>query len=336
MKSRVFLAVPARGLSVALSLLLSVAAVSAQSPRAAGPAEGPTRALSGRVVKGGEPVAGAAVTIHRVTPSASGPIAQLTTGRNGRFDAMLPPPDTAGFTVHFATVDYQTVRYFGSPVHAGDPASGYTVEVFDTTSALPGAVRTSRRDVILVPEPDGSWTASEIVRIRNSAARSLVSAGGMPTAEVRLPTGATGFEAGEGDLPPDQIRLMGERVLVLSALAPGDRELFFRYRLAARPDRATFALAGATDTLNLFVRQPSPALRVSGLSTTKQLTVEGEQFLQYAATGLASGASVEMQWDGPAAPPVSPVVAGAAAAGLVLLLGSWAAVRNRSSGRVRA
>jgi hypothetical protein len=101
------------------------------------------------------PLPGIPVTLHRVTPSQSGPLDQQVSGADGSFRFALPPADTAEFEVFFATAEYATVRYFGEPIHRGAAVVDYAVEVFDTASALPGAVRVARRDLVLLRRPRG-------------------------------------------------------------------------------------------------------------------------------------------------------------------------------------
>lgn len=289
------------------------------------------RVLSGRVVKGGQTVAGAAVTLHRVTGQASGPVATGTSDARGTFRFPLEAADT-GFAVFFATVEHQSVRYFGPPVHRDQEPADYAVEVFDTTSVTPGALQHTRRDVVLIPQTDGGWEVNEVLRIRNPGRRTLVPGKEIATLELRLPEGATDFEAGEGDIPPEQVKAMGTRVFLLTSFTPGIRELFLRYRLPPGLSSAKLPVRAATDTINVYVRQPSPQVRVAGLKTTKTLEVQGEKFVQYGATDVAVGESVGLEWTGPSSGPVSPVAGGVAAALLLLGVGSWAAYRNRPDG----
>jgi hypothetical protein len=279
------------------------------------------RVLQGRVVKHGEPVAGAEVTLHRVTSSASGPVSEQRSAPDGSFRFVLPPVDTAGFTVFFTTAEYRAVRYFGAPLHEGEPPEGYAVQVYDTTSSLPDSVVLARRDAVLIPGNDGGWEVNEIVRVRNVAGRTLVPRDGIRSWELRLPANAREFEAGEGEVAPEQIRLVGDRVVLLSPLVPGEHELFFRYTLPAGTDSAAFPLAGPVDTLNLYVRQPAPRVTVQGLANTRSVTVQGERFIQYGATGLPASSRISLAFDDAGGPPVSPVAAGVGAAVVLLLLG---------------
>lgn len=317
------------------AVALALAALAFASPLIAQSGPGAVGSeLTGRVHRANAPVAGAEVTLHRVSSSASGAVGRAVTDAAGRFRFTLPAADTAAFEVFFTTVEHQSVRYFGPPVHDREMAAAYAVEVFDTTSSVaPGVVRTARRDMVMIPQTDGGWTVNEIVRVRNAGDRTLVSADGMPTWETRLPEGAVEFEAGEGDVAPDEVMLMGDRVLLVGALVPGERELFLRYRLPASARGATIPLPASVDSMNVFVRQPGPVVTPTGLANTKTLTVEGERFVQYSSADLPAGADVRLTWESRDAAPVDPVWAGLAVTVLVLAAGTAAALRpDRGSG----
>lgn len=286
--------------------------------------------LSGRVLREGEPVAGVPVTLHRVTAGASGEAGTAVTDASGRFRFRLPPPDSAGFTVLFTTAEYASVRHFGPPLHPDEPAVEYTVAVYDTATSLPGAIRVARRDLVLLPGADGGWEVNEILRVRNDARRTLVGRDGMPVWSVALPGGATDFEVGEGDLAADQVRQMEDRALLMAPLTPGERDLFFRYRIPAASGRAALELDSPADSVNVYVQQPAPHVDLEGLTPAEVLTVEGQRFLRFAGADLAEGQRIEVRWDSGQGP-VSPVLAAVGVTALVLGVGGAAALRNRGS-----
>jgi hypothetical protein len=288
--------------------------------------------LRGRVVLEAEPVAAVPVTLHRVTAQESGVIATTVSDPSGRFQFRVPPPDSAGFTVYFTTADYLSVRYFGQPIHPGDPREDYALEVFDTASSLPGALRLARRDLVVFPHADGGWEVNEVVRVRNTAERTLVSASAMPTWSISLPAGARDFEVGESDLPADQLRQMGDRLLLLMPLLPGDRELLFRYRIPGDRAEVLLKLDAPADSVNLYIQQPAPHVEVTGLAPREIFEVQGDRFLRFSGADLAADTRVRLAWENSIAP-VDPVLAGTGAALALLLVGVGAAFRNRAAGR---
>jgi len=286
--------------------------------------------MQGTVRLGEAPVASVPVTLHRVTPDSSGPVGQTMTDAGGVFRFTLPAAaDTSGFEVFFATAEFRSVRYFGSPIHGGAVPADYSVAVHDTAYALPGAIRVARRDVVLLPEPQGGWEANEVIRLANDGDRTLVAEVGMPTWETPLPAGITDFEAGEGDFTAAEIVRMEDRLLYLAPLIPGETQLLLRYRVAEDLEEAVLAVTAPTDTFNVFIGQPSLAVSVEGLTSTQVVNVQGEQFVQYGRAPVAAGEQVRLTWDAPLGAPISPELAGAAAAVLVLLAGCWFAFRQR-------
>ena len=317
---------PASAPSVATLVLALLLVVTSSVASAA--QEAPADTLVGRVMLADRPIGGAPVVLHRVTSETSGELATGVTDASGTFRLPLEQVPTAAFNVFFVTAEYLGVRYFGQPVHLDEPRDGYAVAVYDTTSTLTEPVRIARRDVVMLPQANDSWEVNEIVSIVNPGSRALVAGSGEPTLEIRIPEDAADFQAGEGDILPHEVSLMDDRVLLLTPVTPGRRDLYIRYRLPAQPSAATVPLDLPTDTFNLFVQQPSHLTRVEGLGTTQMIDVEGQQFLQYGSTDLVNGGEIRLGWTG--GPPVNPVLAAVAVTLVLLAAGAFAAARNRS------
>ena len=285
--------------------------------------------LLGHVVKGGEPVANVPVTLHRVSSEGSGEVAADVSGSDGSFSFPLETVDGATFTVFFVAADHLSVRYLGEPVHGGETGEGYTVAVYDTTSVAREPVRITRRDMVLIPESGGSWEVNEVVRIFNPSSVALVADTGMPTWEFGIPGGAAEFQTGEGDILPNEVSRMDDRVLLLTPVVPGERDLFIRYRLQNSPGNATIPLNQPTDSLNLFVRQPSHLTAVEGMASIRLIEAQGEEFLLYAGDAFQPGEEITLRWSGASPIPIDPVHAAIGVTVLLLLAGVWSAVRNR-------
>ncbi|HUE95251.1 MAG TPA: carboxypeptidase-like regulatory domain-containing protein [Longimicrobiaceae bacterium] len=290
----------------------------------------PPDTLVGRVVQEGQPLPSVPVVLHRVTPQSSGEVAAATTDESGTFRLPLETLEGAGFNIFFVTAEYLSVRYFGEPVHPDRPRVGYTVAVYDTVSSPSVPPRVNRRDFVMIPQTNDSWEVNEIISILNPGDRAIVGAQGMPTMEISVPTGALDFQAGEGDIFPHELSFMGGRVLLVTPVIPGRRDLWLRYRLPPQPARATVRIQQPTDTFNLYVQQPSHLTGVEGLGTTQMINVEGEQFLQYGAIDLPAGATIALRWTGGA--PVDPVVAAVVVTLALLAAGAVVAARNRRAG----
>lgn len=321
---------------LSLMLLLAAALAAVLSFSSAAPAQ---TSLTGRVVKAGEGVADAPVELHRVARDTSGLLARAVTGADGAFTFRVPPADTGGFNVVFATAMVEGVRYFGPALHPGDPGAGYQVVAFDTTSSA-GAVdslRVSRRDVILVAGQRGGWEVAEVVRVDNPLDRTVVGVDGKPVFGLPIPPGATDFQTDDpalsestGEKPRDLV-LMGGRVLATVPLTPGGRDFFFRYRLPPKTGTLSLPLSGRTDTLALYVRQPAPGVSVQGLPAGEPFEAEGEKFVRYTGTSLPADARIRVRWRGHGGAPVDPRLAAGVATALVLAAGAWFALRRRPS-----
>jgi hypothetical protein len=317
-------------------LLFSILALlAALSLPAAAAAQG---TLQGRVVRGGAGVPNAAVELHRVASDTSGQLATGTAGPDGRFSFPLPAVDTTGFTVFFATAMVDGVRYFGRALHPGESGTSYEVTVYDTTSAAPalGQLRVARRDVIVVAGQRGGWEVAEVVRVENPTGRTIVGADGRPVFGVAVPEGATDFQTEQpgvsenaGAEKPEDMVLMGGRVLATVPLTPGGRDFFFRYRLPAKTGPLALPLSQRTDTLALYVRQPAEGVKVSGLPAGEPFEAEGERFLRYTGTALAPGAKISVRAPRHGGAPVDPRWAAGVMTVLVLAAGGWLALRRR-------
>lgn len=319
----------ARRLACVFLLLFAAAPLSAQAR------------LEGRVVRDGRGMPGVAVQLHRVTRDSRGQIDSTVSGPDGRFAMVLPRVDpAAGFTVFFTTAIAGRVRYFGPAVHPEETTAGYAITVFDTTSAsgLADSVRISRRDLFLIPDMDGTMQVAEIVRLRNRGGRTLVSES-QPRISIPLPPGAESFEAGETDRadstrsPNPGFARVGDRAWLTDPLVPGDRDFFFRYKLAPKVRRMPLSIGRTTDTLFVYVRQPAPEVKARGIGAGVPYSAEGENFVRFSATGLGADADASLDWRGPAPPPIDPRWTALAVAGAILAAGAVvAARRGRAAG----
>lgn len=317
-----------------LTLLLALAAGMLSFPGSAA-AQG---SVTGRVVRAGAAVPNVPVELHQVATDTSGLLATGTADGDGRFTFTLPQVDSGGFTVFFATAMVEGVRYFGPALHPGEAGTSYVVAVYDTTSAKPAldALRVGRRDVIVVAGQRGGWEVAEVVRVENPTGKTVVGAGGAPVFGMAMPAGATDFQTEEpgvsesaGAEKPRDLVLMGGRVLATVPLTPGGRDFFFRYRLPANTGTLALALSQRTDTLAVYVRQPSPDVRVDGLPPGEPFSAEGEQFVRYTGTALAPGATIRLRAARNGGAPMDPRLAAGIVTGLVLAAGAWFALRRR-------
>jgi hypothetical protein len=295
--------------------------------------------MVGTVVLDDSPLAGVQVTLHRVTSQASGAVDSTFTNATGTFRLPIAPVVGAETAFYFATAEYQSIAFFGQ-LNRGDALDpAYTIEVFDTASVLPQPVRIVSRYMVMIPALNGSWEVDEIVRVLNPSPRALVARDGMPPWQFHIPAGATDFQAVTSDyvgglaelarqVLPHELTWMEDRVLHVTPVIPGFRDIFIRYRLPADRSESTLLVGEPTDTFNIFVLQPSHLTRVNGLATQRQVNVENEQFMQYGAVGLSPGSRIDLEWAG-IGPPIDPVVAAVALTVLLLAVAVGVALRNQ-------
>ncbi len=287
------------------------------------------RQLAGQVVLGGAPIAGAPVSLHEVSSGGSGEVATGITDEQGSFLLDRATAGETDFAFYFATAEYESVTFFGPILRADETPDRYVVEVFDTATVLPQPVRVIARHMVLIPENTGSWEVNEILRVVNPTSLALVSPDGSAAWSFSIPDGVTDFEVGPGDVLPHELALMENRVLHLTPLIPGSREVLIRYRLPADASPSVLPISEPTDTFNLYVRQPAHLSGVTGLQSQRMVDLENEQYLQYSATALPVGEEIGMRWSRPGAP-IDPVKAAVGLTALILGAAAVVAFRNRS------
>lgn len=323
MRPSLLLSLATAGLALNLSLVESVSGQAQEEIQ-------PGDVLNGTVVFEGDAAPDLKVELHHITNVGAGMSAEATADSGGRFQFTLQPDSTATTNVFFVTAEKSGIRYFGSPVHAG--SSGlpveYRVEVFDTASTAPIPVNVPVRDVFLAALPDGGWEVNDWVRISNENRVSLVAPSGVPTFEIRIPPEATDFEVGEGSILPSEVSRMEDRIMLVSPVTPGTRDLLVRYRLPPRPTRASFAISEPMDTMNLYVLQPSHLSEVIGLPRLNSIPFEGDEYLRYSGSDFTPGSRVDLAWSGAFAAPVDPIVAAVVASILLLAVGAFFAFRT--------
>lgn len=287
--------------------------------------------LRGQVVLGGAPVGGVHVSLHRITSEASGAVAVAMTDPAGRFEFSREVDEATAFQFYFVTAEHNSVTFFGPFVRPDEDPTEYLVAVYDTAAVPPEPLRVAARHIVLMPEAGGSWEVNEIIAISNPTSVAIVPDGDAAAFELHLPEGVTDFEVGPGDVLPHEIAFMGGRLLHLTPVIPGSRDIFIRYRLPQNASPTSLAILEPTDTLNIYVRQPSHLTGISGIQSQRMIDVDGQRYLQYSSADLVTGTTIELRWSRPG-PPVDPVMAAVTLSLILLGLAAVVAARNRSGG----
>lgn len=239
----------------------------------------------------GDPVAGDTVTLHRVSPDASGSVESVLTGDDGRFRFELPsaPGSRDGGPVYFASVRYRGVLYFGAALNeAAQLDSLYRIQVYDTTAAPPegGSFPVAARNLLLEEAEEG-WSVIDLFQIRNDGDRTVVGRDGGMVWSYPLPPEGENFEVGQSDATPDAVTFEDGRLRVAAPVPPGERTYLVRYGL---PELSlTVPLPGRTEHFELLVREPAPQLSVTGAARARPVEIEpGSNYRRFSAADVAN------------------------------------------------
>lgn len=245
--------------------------------------------LRGRALLGDTLLRSGVVMLHHVSSEVQGELDSTRVRPDGTFRFRLanaPDPDRS--EVFFAAIRYQGVLYFGKPLTlAAQLDSIYEIHTYDTILVAAEGVDLPVEIRNLFLEPDsGSWRVTDLFQVRNRENRTLVARDDGIVWSYLLPEGARDFALGQGEFAPDAVRFEDGRVLVRSAIPPGDRLFVVRYNV---PDPfLRIPMPGSTDEAELLVREPAPPLEVDGLQPLEQVELEpGTTYLRYSAQGLA-------------------------------------------------
>lgn len=257
--------------------------------------EAPPPILRGLVTDAGEPVAGVEVVLHRVSPLEAGEVDSVTTNFQGEFTFRLAAwPDPARTAeVHFASVRYHEILYFGGAVARGAQLDSlYVIEVFPSREAAGpqggDSLVVEVRNVFLEVMDGEGWRITDVFRVRNDGQATLVAPEGGETWRYPLPTEASSFEVGESDLPEDAVDFRGGEVVVSAPVPPGERVYVLRYTVPTLP--IGFSLPGSTEVLELLVREPAPPLAVTGLEAGGAMELEpGSVYRVWGGSDLQDG-----------------------------------------------
>jgi hypothetical protein len=262
-------------------------------------------------------VAGARVVLHRVSRQAQGPIDSVLAGPQGEFRFRYATDTSA---VYLLSSGYAGIEYFSSPLHTnGDlPDTGLVLFVSDTSSSTPIHVE-SRHLVIGKPGPDGTRSALEIVVLGNEGAVTRVARDSLsPVWGTRLPKGALAFQVGQGDVGPDGLLMRGDSVVLVSPVAPGQKQLMYTYALPAEPGAIELPIGDSIATANVLLEEFDRTVSGGGISKADSQKIESRSFQQWAGP-VPAGAVIRIDFPGNTVAWVLPLLVGGVALTLVFV-----------------
>ncbi len=240
--------------------------------------------------------AGARVVLHRVGRRMQGPIDSTTTGPDGSFRLRFVP-DTGA--VYLLSSGYAGIEYFSTPVHTDptQPDTGLILFVSDTSTRAPVHVA-SRHLVISKPGKDGTRAALEIVVLENDGPFTRVAADSFsPVWSSQVPKGVLSFQVGQGDVGPDGLLLRGDSVVLLSPVAPGQKQLLYTYALPATPGRVRLKVADSIGVANVMLEEFDRHVTGGAIAKADSQVIEGRHFQQWAGA-VPAGAVIEIDFPG--------------------------------------
>lgn len=266
-------------------------------------------------------VGGVAVTLHRVSRTVQGAIDSVQTGPDGTFRFRVTGDTTA---IYLVSARYAGIEYFTEPLRPPGAATLRLV-VSDTSSAAP--VRLSSRHVIVrPPDPSGGRAVLDLVTLQNDGSTTRIGRDSLaPTFVIPLPTGALQPEVQEGDVSPTAIRFVGDTMLVLAPIAPGQKSVMVSYVLPLAVERPSWS--PPADSFDLLVEEPGATVHGAGLVEVAPVELMGSTLRRWTAVPPTGGPGT-LQFSGTAAGRNGALLWLVGAAGLLLLGGVWVTFRR--------
>jgi len=235
------------------------------------------------------------VTLHRVSPSVSGPLDSMKTDAQGLYRFRYLPSGGAD-AIYFVSATYGGIAYFTSPlrelVTTGADAE---IAVFDTTSvAFPLTVR-GRHLIVGSLDSARERTVVEIFELSNDSTRTIVARetpDATPTWSFPVPAAAREVKAGQGDLPADAFVQATGRVSLYAALAPGLKQLSVSYKLPESAFPLELPIDAGAVVLEVLLEEPEATVQGANLVAVEPVGLEGRQFLRFLAQDVRPGATI--------------------------------------------
>ena len=294
------------------------------------------RVVRGRVVKPAaerEPqgVAGAWVVLHRVGADRAAPLDSVRSGARGAYAFRYRATGRAD-ALYFVSAEHGGIAYFTSPLRArlveGDDA---LITVFDTTSAAVPLDTRGRHIVVASPAADGSREVIEVYELSNDTTVARISPDDdHPTWTVGVPAAARHFRAEQGEVPAAAMSLKDGTVRVVAPIAPGIKQVGFRYVLPASAFPLSIPLPEGSDVLEVLVEDSTTTVQGARLAAQDPVSVEGRPFRRWMASDAPRNAVVTITTrDAPAGSRLPFILAGVAlAVGVATLIALSRAFRR--------
>lgn len=281
------------------------------------------------------PLRGKWVVLHRVTRQSAGPIDSVRTDAAGRYRTQLPRPRAAADSgaVYVVSTQHDSLAYFSLPLNVQGRTAVHVEDlvVYRATKGTPPIEVARRLVTIGLPAADGTREVLEILELQNAGLSTRITDDTLvPTWSGAIPPSAIQFQAGQGDISPEAMKRVDDRVFVLGAIPPGQvKQLSYGYMLPAGVGRLPIPIDQATKDVNLLIEDTVAAVDAPGLQSLGVQQVEQRRFAAYRAGPLAPGDRVTIGLPRGAFRPqmLVPYVVGLLGAGMLAAL-VWALRRK--------
>ena len=254
--------------------------------------------VSGRVLLGGldsVPLRGNWAVLHRVTRESAGPIDSVRTDATGRYRMQLPRPRAAADSgaAYVVSTQYDSLAYFSLPLNVMGRTAVRVEDlvVYKASKGTPTIELARRLVTIGLPGTDGTREVLEILELQNSGVSTRITDDTLvPTWSGAIPPSAIQFQAGQGDISPEAMKRVGDRVFVLGAIPPGQvKQLTYGYTLPAGGGRLPIPIDQPTRDVNLLIEDTVAAVEAPGVESLGVQQIEQRRFAAYRAGPLAPG-----------------------------------------------
>jgi hypothetical protein len=233
-------------------------------------------------------VAGAHVTLHRVTVDAPGPVDSIVTDARGRFTFRVAPDSGV---VYLVSSKWSGIDYFATPfvVHVEPPAPSVTVVVNDTSSTI--AVKLIARHLIVSPPgPNGMRDVVDLFVLDNPGPETRVAtAATEATWRGRLPHGALNVHAGNSDFSVDAVKVERDEVTLFAAIPPGQRDVEVDYQIPANAKKFELPVDQSVEISNIV--SADKGLQVRGAFTRSDTIIDNKPYARWQGS-MTAGESI--------------------------------------------
>jgi hypothetical protein len=241
------------------------------------------------------------VILHRVGQSTQGPLDSTRSDRQGRFQFSFRP-DTPAF--YLVSGRYAGIEYFSTPLatNPAKPDTGLRIVVYDTSSSAPVELEARHVVITRATGESGGRGVLDLLVLRNNGTRTRVAIdtvrGSWTTALLK---GSAGLQLSEGDVSAAAIRRSGDSLVVLAALAPGEKQLTLQYEIPSSR-RVVELPVSAGLSLNVMAEEPAVKVAAPGIVPVDSQVLQGRSFRRWSGI-VASPAVLRVTLPGPSQPP---------------------------------